>query len=110
MYVDTHAGAKRGCCYRSLARLTEAMACRRESNRESARRARVRKAEELHALEQQVQRSMAELAERESALACASSAAAEATSKVAQLREERAALLKDVRTWRLECPRLCLQL
>lgn len=71
--------------------------CRRKSNRESARRARMRKADELHGLEQQATQAAAQVEERNHALARASAAVAEAQEEVARLRDARTALLQDVR-------------
>ena len=71
--------------------------CRRESNRESARRARARKAEETQTLEAQVKGAHDKLSERERECQRAYAQTAAAEAKLKQLREERAAMLNDVR-------------
>ena len=71
--------------------------CRRESNRESARRARARKAEETEALEAQVKGAHDQLLERERECQRAYAQTAAAEAELKQLRDEHAAMLNDVR-------------
>ena len=72
--------------------------CSRESNRESARRSRARKLEEMHRLEEQIAELQGRLSEKEAQLQALRKERAADRQELAELRAKGGAVAAEVRT------------